>query len=157
MERQEQLYRGAVILPGETDPTPRVELWAVNRTVAAFPTDGALAALATLHNVELEFDPDGYLVVTGDEGVIRCAQLPQPEGIWQGMVATFPDGHVVKDATVRWSNVGVTISGTESHVLPGARTHVVGALRFVAPFASGPEDEITLARPRKPGCGSCGG
>lgn len=156
MDRQELLYAGAVLLPGDDEPTPGVELWAANRTVAAFTAGAVGPPLDVLHDVELSFNDVGYLVVAGTEGTITAAQLPQPRLAWQGLTATFPDGRVVKAVTVQESTCGVTLSGSISEVMPGARTYVVGGRKFIAPFGSTESDFIDLTSPRKAGCGGCG-
>ncbi len=156
MDRQELLYRGAVIFGDDDAPTPDAELWMAGRTVIGFvPASGDLTPRIVLHDVTLERDTAGLLVVNGTEGTARAAQQSQPQGAWVGKILRFEDGTTWEGATIEWSNIGVkVVAGSNRLDLLGARTYVEGARKFIRSFG-GELADIDVTDPAGT-CGPCG-
>lgn len=160
MSRDELIYSG----PADIDGThhQQVEFWkadggavvAVDLGSGGSPVMSVAASPATL-----TFDDEDRLVIEGSEHRFVGLRPRSRRGTWGGQSIEDASGATVhEDATVEWSDQGVTIvlPNGDRIEYPGARTTVQYGIKRIEPWSGDPAERLTVVAVRR-GCGRCGG
>lgn len=147
------LHRGRIQLAPETDPVVG-ELWMQGETAVVFERD-TNRVVSTVHHATRQLDAEGRLIIDGYEATWQALDPEQAQGTWVGVKVAWPDGPAWETATVSWSNYAVRVSkqGHEARALPGARTMVQGAAKWIQYG----DVRIPVDAGRSGGCIPCGG
>ena len=130
------------------------EIWTTGDTAVLFARATNRVVL-TLHDVERSLDPDRRLRLVGSGRSIQALDPEAVLGSWIGVPVRWSGSETWETATVTWSNYGVrvTAAGQEPRDLPGARTNVAGATRWIQYG----DLRIEVDPAGRTGCVPCGG